>query len=108
MKDMTTEEEISKNLDDRNEARRDLRDTLTEVSAKAEQQEEEPRPDRLIESHPIAASCLAGGLGFLIGSRTRPSAVGPAMIVALLGYAIFRRFSVDGSRGDVRETFANQ
>jgi hypothetical protein len=38
---MTTEEEISKNRDDRNEARQDLRDTLTEVSAKAEQQEEE-------------------------------------------------------------------
>jgi len=36
---MTTGEEISKNRDERNEARQDLRDTLTEVSAKAEHQE---------------------------------------------------------------------
>jgi hypothetical protein len=108
VKDMTTEEEISKNRDERNEARQDLRDTLTEVSAKAEQQEGELRPDRLIESSPIGASCLAGALGFVIGSRAHPSAVGPAMIVALLGYAIWRRFSEHGSRSDGRETASNQ
>jgi hypothetical protein len=108
VKDMTTEEEISRNRDDRNEARRDLRDTLTEVSAKAEQQEEELRLDRLIESSPIGASCVAGALGFVIGSRAHPSAVGPAMIVALLGYAIWRRFPEHGSRSDGRETASNQ
>ena len=108
MKDMTTEEEISRNRDDRNEARRDLRDTLTEVSAKAEQQEEELRLDRLIENSPIGASCVAGALGFVIGSRGHPSAVGPAMIFALLGYAISRSFSKHGSRHDGRETASNQ
>ena len=105
---VTEQEEISKIEGELDDARHDLQNTLTEFSAKAEHQQGILRPDRLIESHPIAASCLAGGLGFLIGSRTRPSAVGPAMIVALLGYAIFRRFSVDGSRSDARETFANQ
>src|SRR3984893_15830940 len=101
---MTTEEEISKNRDERNEAHQDLRDTLTEVSAKAEHQEGELRLDRLIESSPIGASCLAGALGFVIGSRAHPSAVGPAMIV----YAIWRRFSEYGSRSDGRETASNQ
>jgi hypothetical protein len=33
---MTTEEEISKNQDERDEARQDLRSTLTEVNAKIE------------------------------------------------------------------------
>ena len=105
---MTAEEEISKYREELNEARQDLRDTMTEVSAKAEQQEAELRPDRLIESSPIGASCVAGALGFVIGSRAHPSAVGPAMIVALLGYAIWRRFSEHWSRSDGRETASNQ
>ena len=105
---MTTEEEISQNREELNEARQDFRDTMTEVSAKAEQQEEELRLDRLIESSPIGASWLAGALGFVIGSRAHPSAVGPAMIVALLGYAIWRRFPEHGSRSDGRETASNQ
>ena len=101
---MTAQEEISlveAELDDAQDA---LRDTLTEVSAKAEHQEGALRPDRLIESHPIGASCLAGALGFVIGSRAHPSAVGPVMMAALLGYAISRRFSNNGSSGDGRDT----
>src|ERR1700730_10841887 len=105
---MTTEEEISKNREELNEARQDLRDTLTDFSAKAEHLERTLRLDRLIESSPIGATCVAGALGFIIGSRAHPSAVGPAMIVALLGYAIWRRFPEHGSRSDGRETASNQ
>ena len=105
---MTTEEEISKNREELNEARQDLRDTLTEVSAKAEHLEGNLRLDRLIENSPIGASCVAGALGFVIGSRAHPSAVGPAMIFALLGYAISRSFSEHGSRDDGREAASNQ
>ena len=108
MNDVTTEEEISKNREELNEARQDLHDTLTEVSAKAEQLEEKLRLDRLIESSPIGATCLAGALGFVIGSRAHPSAVGPAMICALLGYAISKCFSEQGSRDHGRETATNQ
>lgn len=100
MNDMTTEEEISKNREELNEARKDLRDTLTEVSAKAERLEGKLRLDRLIESSPTGATCLAGALGFIIGSRAHPSAVGPAMIFAMLGYAISKSFSEHGSRGN--------
>jgi hypothetical protein len=105
---MTTEEKISKNREELNEARQDLRDTMTEVSAKAEHLEGNLRLDRLIENSPIGASCVAGALGFVIGSRAHPSAVGPAMIFALLGYAISRSFSKHGSRHDGRETASNQ
>jgi len=105
---MTTEEEISKNREELNEARQDLRDTMTEVSAKAEDLEGNLRLDRLIENSPIGASLVAGALGFVIGSRAHPSAVGPAMIFALLGYAISRSFSKHGSRDDGRETASNQ
>jgi hypothetical protein len=105
---MTTEEEISKNREELNEARQDLRDTLTDFSAKAEHLERTLRLDRLIESSPIGATCVAGALGFVIGSRAHPSAVGPAVIFALLGYAISKGFSEHGSRGNGRETAANQ
>lgn len=101
---MSTEEQISKIQDERDEARQDLRDTLTEFGAKAEHLEEELRPDHLIGSSPIGASCLAAALGFVVGSRAHPSAVGPAIILALLGYAISRSFSEHGSGGDGRET----
>jgi hypothetical protein len=105
---MTTEEEISKNREELNEARQDLRDTMTEVSAKAEHLEGNLRLDRLIENSPIGASGVAGALGFVIGSRAHPSAVGPAMIFALLGYAISRSFSKHGSKHDGRETASNR
>jgi hypothetical protein len=105
---MTAQEEISKIEAELDEAQHDLRDTMTEASAKAEHQEGVLRPDRLVESYPIEATCLAGALGFIIGSRLHPSAVGPAMIVSLLGYAISRRFSNNGSAGDGRAKASNQ
>jgi hypothetical protein len=103
MNDMTTEEAISRSRDELNEARQDLRETLTEVSAKAEELEGKLRPARLIEHFPIGAICAAGALGFVLGSRSQPSAVGPAMILALLGFAISKKFSEPGSGSDGRE-----
>ena len=101
---MTAQEEISMVETELDDAQHALRDTLTEVSAKAEHQERALRPDRLIKSHPIGASCLAGALGFVIGSRAHPSAVGPVLMAALLGYAISTQFSKNGSSGDGRDT----
>lgn len=98
---MTTEQnEISRIEAELDEAQHDLHDTLTEASAKVEQQEGALRPDRLVESHPIEAACLAGALGFIVGSRLHRSAVGPAIALSLLGYAISRRFSNHGSADD--------
>jgi ElaB/YqjD/DUF883 family membrane-anchored ribosome-binding protein len=101
---MTAEEEISKVKVELDQAQHALQDTLTEASAKAEYQEGALRPDRLIKTYPIGASCLAGALGFVIGSRARSSVLGPAVIAALLGYAIYRSSSKQRSSVDGRDT----
>jgi hypothetical protein len=101
---MTAEEELSKVKVELDQAQHAFQDTLTEASAKAEYQEGALRPDRLIKTYPIGASCLAGGLGFVIGLRARSTVLGPALIAALLGYAIFRNSSRHRSSGDGRDT----
>jgi hypothetical protein len=97
---MTTEEQISKNQDERDEARQDLRDTLTEV----ERAGGDLRPGHLVESHPVAASLVAGALGFLIGSTINNRGTGPIMIAAVLGFALSIRSSREASERDGRET----
>ncbi|MBF6569133.1 MAG: hypothetical protein IVW54_09680 [Candidatus Binataceae bacterium] len=105
---MTTDEKISQNRDEFNDARQDLRDTLSEVSAKAEELESKLRPDRLIENSPIGAAWTAGALGFVLGSRAHPSVLGPVMIFALLGFALSKKFSEDGKRSNGREAASTQ
>jgi hypothetical protein len=102
MDGITSGEEISRSRCELSEARQDLRDTWTEVGAKAEDLEAKLHLNRLIESSPIGATCIAGVAGFLIGSRVHPSAVGPAMILAVLGFAISKKFSKHGSGTDGR------
>lgn len=92
-KDMTTEEQISKNQDERDEARQNLRDTLSEVNAKVERAGRDLHPDRLVESHPVAACMVAGALGFFIGSTVKHRVTGAIAIAALLGFALSRRSS---------------
>ena len=101
---MTSEEEISKNEDERDEAHQDLRDTLSEVHAKLERAESDLRPDHLIESHPVGASLVAGTVGFLLGSSINSPVTGPVMIAALLGFAFSRRSSRERSGRNGRET----
>jgi len=92
-KDMTTEEQISKNQDERDEARQNLRDTLSEVNAKVERAGRDLRPDRLVESHPVAATLVAGALGFFIGSTVKHRVTGTIAIAALLGFVLSKRSS---------------
>jgi len=101
--DMTSQEEMSKNLDERNEARQDLRDTLTEVNAKLESVESDLRPDHLIESHSVGVSLIAGTLGFLLGSTISNQVTGPVIIAALLGFALSRRSSGEWNQHDGSE-----
>src|ERR1700732_4917905 len=100
LKDMTTEEQISKNQDERDEARQDLRDTLTEVNAKVERAGADLRPMHLVESHSIAACCVAGAVGFLLGANVKSRGTGPIMIGALLGFVLSIRSSREGSGRD--------
>src|SRR5260370_6898664 len=80
------EEQISRIDNELNGARRDLRDTMTAVNAKVEHAEDELRPDRLVERYPVGATCLAGPLGFLVGSNTNNPSPRPAMFLPLLRY----------------------
>ena len=104
LKDMTAEEQISKNEDERDEARQNLRDTLTEVNAKVKRAGGDLSPEHVIESHPVAASLVAGALGFLIGSTINNRGTGPVMIAAVLGFALSIRSSREAGEHDGRET----
>ena len=84
---MSTEEQISAIQIERNDARQDLRETLTEANAKVARAEGGMRPDHVIESHPVGASLMAGALGFLFGSIVTNRGAGPVVIAALLGFA---------------------
>ena len=97
METMTTEEQISAIQTERDDARQNLRDTLTEVNDKVGRAEDEMRPDHVIESHPVGASLIAGALGFLFGSIVNSRGAGPIVIAALLGVAISKHGSDDES-----------
>src|SRR5579863_4974610 len=97
VKEMTTEEQNSQNQDERDEARQNLRDTLTEVNAKVERAGGDLRPEHIIENHPLAASLVAGALGFVIGSTVDSRGTGPIMIAAVLGFALSIRSSREAS-----------
>ena len=95
MDNMTTEEQISAIQTERDDARQDLRDTLTDVNEKVGRVEDEMRPDRVIESHAVGASLIAGAMGFLFGSIVNSRGAGPVVIAALLGFALSKRGSDD-------------
>lgn len=95
MDNMTTEEQISAIQTERDDARQDLRDTLTDVNEKVGRVEDEMRPDRMIESHAVGASLIAGAMGFLFGSIVNSRGAGPVVIAALIGFAISKRGSDD-------------
>jgi len=50
------------------DATEDLRDALHQVNDRVEEGVARFRPDRGIRRHPITSACLAGALGFALGS----------------------------------------
>jgi hypothetical protein len=101
---MTTAEQISRNEDERDEARQDLRDTLAEVNAKVERAGGDLRPEHLVEGHPTAACLIAGALGFLFGANVKSRGTGPIIVATLVGVALSIRSSRERSERDGRKT----
>jgi hypothetical protein len=50
------------------DATQDLREALHEINDRVEEGVARLRPDRGIRKHPITSACLAGALGFALGS----------------------------------------
>ena len=67
-------------------ATEDLRDALHEINHRVEEGVARLRPDRGIRKHPVTATCIAGALGFVLGSDTAEVALAGLL---LLGGAIF-------------------
>ena len=97
MDTMTTREQISAIQTERDDARQNLRDTLSDVNDKVERAEDEMRPDHIIESHSVGAALIAGALGFVFGSVVTGRGAGPIVIAALLGVAMSKHGSNDES-----------
>jgi len=100
---MTTDERIAEKEDQLDDARQDLQDTMTQVDEKLERTGLAIQPGQLIRTYPVTATSLAGAVGFLVGSKANP-VLGRGMMLALLGYAMWRGWSEDGDGEDAGET----
>jgi hypothetical protein len=101
------EEQIARIEEELDGARRDLQETLSTVEAKMEQQVERAegalQPQRLLRDNLIGASCVAGLLGFLLGSSKYRKVAAPAILVAI-GYTVWSGMANQGSDGDGGES----
>ena len=88
---MVHDPEIKDEIDD---AKQDLRDALHEINHRVARL----RPDRGIRKHPVASACVAGALGFALGSDSGEAAI---IGILLLGTAVvLTRAEAQGS-GDI-------
>jgi hypothetical protein len=101
------EERITRIEEELDGARRDLHETLSTVEAKVEQQVERAEdafnPQKLLRENLVGAACVAGVLGFVVGSSKYRKVAGPALLVAL-GYAIWSGLANPRSDGDGGES----
>jgi hypothetical protein len=91
--DMTPEQEnIAQIEEELVGARRDLQETLSAVEAKVEQQVERAEdafsPQKLLRENLAGAACVAGLLGYVVGSSKYRKMAGPAILFGL-GYVIW-------------------
>jgi hypothetical protein len=108
---MTPEqEEIAKIEEELDGARRDLQQTLSTVEAKVEEQVERAEdvfsPQKVLRDNLIGASCVAGVLGFMVGSSKFRKVAGPALMVAL-GYVIWNELAHSRSEDDGGESVSS-
>ena len=94
---MTTEEQISAIQTERDDARQDLRDTLSQVNDKVDHTEDEMRPDHVIESHTGRRRADRRSVGLSVWLDRQQPRRGPIVIAGLLGVAISKHGSDDDS-----------
>jgi len=75
---MAKDQDIENELD---EAKEDLREALHEINDRVEVQVAKIRPGRGIRKHPITSACIAGALGFALGSDSGEGAIMGLLIV---------------------------
>jgi hypothetical protein len=100
------EEHIAQLEEELDGARRDLQETLSAVEAKVGQQVERAEvvfsPQKLLRENIVGAACVAGLLGFMVGSSKYRNVAGP-MVLAALGYAVWSGV-LNGSNEDAGES----
>lgn len=101
---MTPEQEnIAQIEEELDGARRDLHETLSAVEAKVEQQVERAEdafsPQKLLRENLVGAACVAGLLGYVVGSGKYRKMAGPAILFGL-GYLIWSEVLNQQSNGD--------
>lgn len=97
-------EQNSKIQHECDDAHQDLEDTMHEIGAKFTSAEDGLRPDRLIESHAVGASLIAGAIGFWLGATGTNRATAPMIIAALLGFALSKRSEDRNDESEVKRT----
>jgi hypothetical protein len=83
--DPETKNELSEAKEDLRDAKEDLRETLLEINHQVEKRVAGLSPERPIRKHPLRSACVAGALGFAIGSDSREAAM---IGMLLLGAAL--------------------
>jgi len=78
--DQEIKDEIGNARNEIDDAKEDLREALHQINNRVEEQVARLRPDRGIRRHPVSTVCIAGALGFALGSDS-----GEAAIIGLLG-----------------------
>jgi hypothetical protein len=81
------------------DAKEDLRDALHEINNRVEERVAKMRPDRGIRKHPMTTACVAGALGFALGSDSSEAAT-----IALLALGATFLFSRETSPDDSGES----
>ena len=90
---MAKDQDIENELD---EAKEDLREALHEINVRVEVQVAKIRPARGIRKHPITSACIAGALGFALGSDSGEGAIVGLLMVGVA--VMLTRIEVEAPR----------
>ena len=94
---MADDLEIRDEIDD---AKEDLRDALHQIDDRVEERVSRLRPDRGIRKRPLTTACIAGALGFALGSESAEAAMIGLLLLGAV--AMFRRETKVGDTAEIK------